>query len=276
MNARERVLRPARRAALLARRTVVAAAFSLALTAALVLMVPAAGDPVALAAPLNVADANSFGGTPAVGALFYRQGGQLEHFCTASVVRSKHENLLVTAAHCLAGQKLAPAGTVVFAPGYHNGVFPYGRWVVRAAYTDRQWQASQDPDDDVAFLVAGRPGRHIQKYTGAETLVTGARLPQEVRVMGYPDSYRQPVFCDAAARAFDRKHLRQMVFYCTDYTNGTSGGPFLAHVSGATDTGRVIGVIGGYEQGGFTPDVSYSPQFGSSVAALFRTAQASS
>jgi V8-like Glu-specific endopeptidase len=258
----------------LVRHAVAAAGFGLALAAALVLMVPAAGDPVALAAPLNVADANSFGGTPAVGALFYRQGGRLQHFCTASVVRSKHENLLATAAHCMLGRKLTPAGTVVFAPGYHNGRFPYGQWIVRAAYTDRQWRAHQDPDDDVAFLVAGRAGRRIQKYTGGETLVTGARLPQEVRVMGYPDSSSSPVFCDAAARAFSKRRLRQMVFYCTDYTNGTSGGPFLARVSGATDTGRLIGVIGGYERGGFTPDVSYSARFGGSVAALFRTAQA--
>ena len=253
-----------------------AVALSVVVAAALVFTVPAARDPVALAAPLNVAGASSFRGTPAVGALFYRRGGRLQHFCTASVVRSKHENLLVTAAHCLEGRKLSPAGTVIFAPGYHNRVFPYGQWVVRAAFTDRQWRARRDPDDDVAFLVAGRPGRHIQKYTGAETLETGARLPQEVRVMGYPDSSSLPVFCNAPARAFDEDHLRQMVFYCTDYTNGTSGGPFLARVSGAADTGRLIGVIGGYQQGGFTPNVSYSARFGSAVAALFRTAQASS
>jgi V8-like Glu-specific endopeptidase len=271
-----RVARRQRWAARLAGRMTAAAAFSLALAVALVLMEPAAGDPVALAAPLNVADANSFSGTPAVGALFYRQGGKLQHFCTASVVRSKHENLLVTAAHCMLGRKLTPAGTVIFAPGYHNGVFPKGQWIVRAAYTDRQWRVRRDPDDDVAFLVAGRPGRRIQKYTGGETLVTGARLPQQVRVMGYPDDSSEPVFCDAPARPFSRNHLRQMVFYCTDYTNGTSGGPFLARVSGATDTGRLIGVIGGYERGGFTPDVSYSARFGGSVAALFRAAQASS
>jgi hypothetical protein len=106
--------------------------------------------------------------------------------------------------------------------------------------------------------------------------VTSARLPQAVRVMGYPDSSSVPVFCDAAARPYDKNHLRQMVFYCTDYTNGTSGGPFLAHISGASDTGRLIGVIGGYEQGGLTPDVSYSARFGTSVALLFATAQASS
>jgi V8-like Glu-specific endopeptidase len=260
----------------LVRHAAAAAGFSLALAAALVVMVPAAGDPVALAAPLNKADANSFSGTPAVGALFSRQGSQLEHFCTASVVRSRHQNLLATAAHCMAGRTLTPSGSVIFAPGFHNGTFPYGQWVVRAAYTDQRWQARHDPDDDVAFLVVGRPGRRIQKYTGAETLVTSARLPQTVRVMGYPDSSSVPVFCDAAARPYDKNHLRQMVFYCTDYTNGTSGGPFLAHISGASDTGRLIGVIGGYEQGGLTPDVSYSARFGTSVALLFATAQASS
>jgi V8-like Glu-specific endopeptidase len=263
----------ARRAA---RHAVLAVGLALAMAAGLILMVPAAGDPVALAKALNVADANSFNGTPAVGALFQRVHGRLAHFCTASVVRSRHENLLVTAAHCLQGRSLSPAGSVVFAPGYHSGVFPYGRWVVRAAFTDRQWRASQDPDDDVAFLVAGRAGRHIQKYTGAETLVTSAKLPQAVRVMGYPDSARRPVFCDAAARAYNRHRLRQMVFYCTDYTNGTSGGPFLARLSGATGNGKLIGVIGGYEQGGFTPSVSYSSRFGGTVAALFAAAQAGS
>ena len=252
------------------------AGLALALAAALILLVPADGAPVALAKTLNVADANSFNGTPAVGALFQRIRGRLMHFCTASVVRSKHGDVLATAAHCMASRNVQPLGSVVFAPDYHDGVFPYGRWVVRATFTDRQWQDRRDPDDDVAFLLVGRNGRQIQKDTGAETLVTGARLPQQVRVLGYPDAARRPVFCDAPARAFDKDHLWQMVFNCTDYTNGTSGGPFLTDVSGATDDGQLIGVIGGYEQGGYTPDVSYSARFGATVAALFRTAQAAS
>jgi V8-like Glu-specific endopeptidase len=263
-------------AGLVAGHLAAAAGCGLALSVALILMVPAGGDPVALAKALNVADATSFDGTPAVGALFQRANGRLMHFCTASVVRSKKENLLVTAAHCMENRSARPLGTIVFAPGYHSGVFPFGRWVVRAVFTDRRWQTRQDPDDDVAFLLVGRPGRHIEKYTGAETLVTGTRLPQQVRVLGYPDTASKPVFCDAAARAYSQHHLRQMVFYCTDYTNGTSGGPFLAGVSGATDTGRLIGEIGGYEQGGYTPGVSYSVRFGASVAALFRSAQAAS
>jgi len=38
--------------------------------------------------------------------------------------------------------------------------------------------------------------------------------------------------------------------------------------------GIVIGVIGGYEQGGLTPQVSYSAMFGANVMALYEMAVA--
>jgi hypothetical protein len=63
-----------------------------------------------------------------------------------------------------------------------------------------------------------------------------------------------------------------MVFECANYTDGTSGGPFLANVSARTGEGWVIGVIGGYQNGGDTPDVSYSPRFFSAILALYQTA----
>jgi hypothetical protein len=59
---------------------------------------------------------------------------------------------------------------------------------------------------------------------------------------------------------------------CDGYADGTSGGPFLAQVSKATGRGTVIGVIGGDQQGGDTPDVSYSIRFLANVAALYQTA----
>jgi V8-like Glu-specific endopeptidase len=207
-----------------------------------------------------------FNGTAAVGALFARSGGKLgAHFCTASVVSSPAGNLLITAAHCMQGRH---PGHVVFAPGYHNGRFPDGIWVVTRVYVDSAWATSQNPDDDVAFLIAGRPGTHIQRHTGAEILRID-RPPQMVQVIGYPDATNRPITCTAPAREFG---ARQMVFDCDNYTNGTSGGPFLAHVSPKTGDGWVIGVIGGYQQGGDTPDVSYSPRFFASVLALYRTA----
>ncbi len=210
-----------------------------------------------------------FNGTAAVGALFTRSGGKLgAHFCTASVVSSPAGDLLITAAHCMQGKSLAPAGSIAFAPGYHNGRFPHGLWVVTAIYVDSAWATDHNPDDDVAFLIAGRPGTHIQQSTGAETLRID-RPPQWVQVIGYPNATDRPITCTAPARSFGR---RQLVFDCDNYTAGTSGGPFLAHVNPKTGDGWVIGVIGGYQQGGNTPNVSYSPRFLAPVLALYQTA----
>src|SRR5205807_385298 len=81
----------------------------------------------------------------------------------------------------------------------------------------------------------------------------------------------QPIRCQNWLKQPMRNQLE---FDCDGYTDGTSGGPFLARVSQKTGQGTVIGVIGGYQQGGDTPDVSYSAAFGTNVAALYRTAVA--
>jgi len=88
-------------------------------------------------------------------------------------------------------------------------------------------------------------------------------------VIGYPDVANQPVWCANWADGFSPTQLQ---FDCGGYTFGTSGGPFLAAASGRTGEGTVIGVIGGYEQGGYTPGMSYSVMFGPTVDSLFRTA----
>jgi V8-like Glu-specific endopeptidase len=211
-----------------------------------------------------------FRGTAAVGALFDTSGGSLgAHFCTASVINSPAGNMLVTAAHCMAGQTVGPAGNVVFAPGYHDGNFPYGTWPVTAEYVDQHWQQNQNPNDDVAFLTAGPPGSDLQGITGAETMMMH-QPPQTVQVIGYPDGATEPITCTAPASNFNGSS--QFVFDCDDYTNGTSGGPFLTNVSPATGDGWLIGLIGGYQQGGDTPDISYSPRFSAAIQSLYQTA----
>ena len=211
-----------------------------------------------------------FSGTPAVGALFTTSNGRLgHHFCTASVVNSPHGDLLITAAHCAAGV----AGKAVFVPGYHGGVIPYGVWTVTKVYTDHAWASSSDPDDDIAFLRVSQRGSAtpIEDVTGAEQLATGTSARQLVEVIGYPDATGEPIAC----RNWTREPMPdQLEFDCGAYTDGTSGGPFLADVNTLTGQGTVIGVIGGYEQGGDIPQVSYSAMFEANVAALYRTAVA--
>ena len=207
-----------------------------------------------------------YNGTPAVGALFTINGGHLgSHFCTASVVNSSVKDLVITAAHCLHGKQ---PGQVAFVPGYHRHREPYGAWTVTQVFVDAAWASSANPNDDVAFLVVSQPGNSmpVQDLTGGENLATGWKAAQLVRVIGYPDGRQRPITCTARTRPFGP---RQMEFDCGGYTGGTSGGPFLANVHKATGLGAVIGVIGGYEQGGDTPSVSYSARFGQAVRDLY-------
>jgi hypothetical protein len=230
----------------------------------------AAGRPTP-SQPLTISSTSqAFVGVPVVGALFTSSGGKLgTHFCTASVVHSTHGDLAVTAAHCVAGVQ----GQIVFVPGYANGKEPYGVWPVSAIYTNRAWQYDQDQDDDVAFLrlADASGGVPIENVTGAERLGTGSAEPALVRVIGYPGDTDQPVSCANWTKTYS---ATQLEFDCGGYTDGTSGGPFLADASGTPGQWTVVGVIGGYEQGGDTPDVSYAADFGTAVAALYQTAQA--
>jgi V8-like Glu-specific endopeptidase len=255
---------------------------AVATACAFLLMTPTAPVAVGLAARLAaastlaaqdpeagiLASARVFAGTPAVGALFTVSGGGLgKHFCTASVVDSPGGDLVITAAHCVTRRA---QGTMAFVPGYHTGHKPYGIWPVKQVIADRDWLSSGNPDHDVAFLVVHQPGsgQRIQDLTGAEELGIGWRARAWVHVVGYPDATGEPVTCARRAKPFQ---AHEMEFDCAGYTDGTSGGPFLARVGG-TGTGIVIGVIGGYEQGGYLPAISYSPRFGPAIESLYQTA----
>jgi V8-like Glu-specific endopeptidase len=234
--------------------------------------------PLASAAP--AADTTLAGGVtgpaaaaPAVGALFTVSDGRLRsHFCTASVVDSPEGDLLITAAHCLAGYSRTDPAGVAFVPGYDRGTAPYGTWTVTAVFVDAAWASTASADDDVAFLTVARSGgRSVESVTGGEQLGTSQPAGQVVRVTGYPDASADPVSCRNYAQPFGPGQLQ---FDCDGYTDGTSGSPFLARAGTTGPADTVIGVIGGYQQGGDSPDVSYSAAFGPSVAALYADATA--
>jgi V8-like Glu-specific endopeptidase len=213
-------------------------------------------------------NAVSFAGTPAVGALFTTTKGKLDnHFCTASVIDSPHGDLVLTAAHCVANV----SGTIAFVPGYDAGATPYGTWLVSKVYVDKAWSSNASQNDDVAILQVAEADSTvpIEDVTGAEQLAENTNVKQMVEVVGYPDGAGQAVACKNWTT---QPMADQLEFDCGGYTDGTSGGPFLADVNPATGQGTVIGVIGGYEQGGYTPQVSYSIEFESNVSALYATA----
>ncbi|MFI2642599.1 trypsin-like serine peptidase [Streptomyces sp. NPDC018610] len=198
-----------------------------------------------------------------VGALFGAdKAGALagNHFCTASVVHSAGRNLILTAAHCVTGD-----GDLVFVPGYRDGKAPYGVWSVRKRFVPDGWSRDQDEDSDFAFAaLAPLKGDEIEDVVGANRFTTGRKTgATPVTVTGYPDEREVPVSCTNRPNAHSGTQQR---IECPKFTGGTSGSPW---VNGKHE---VVGVLGGHEMGGSTPDVSYSVVFGDEAAGLYEDA----
>ncbi|MFJ1701983.1 trypsin-like serine peptidase [Kitasatospora sp. NPDC088346] len=217
---------------------------------------PAADRPTARPAPAG-------GAGDRIGALFL---GDVNgpRMCTASVVTSPGHSLLVTAAHCVQTAERGRYDHLVFAPGYRDGRAPYGVWPVTSITVDQRWSLAEDPEYDVAFLTVGEVrGLRIEDRVGANPLGTGLGTGLPVSVTGYPNDSGVPVTCSGRTGPQGPTQER---FECSGYTVGTSGSPWL------TEDGRVVGVIGGYQQGGDTDAVSYSIAFDGRVTELYRRA----
>lgn len=233
------------------RRTLLALAGLLTLGSGLV--APASSGPVPQAHPVQT--------VPATGALFYPSvlglvpllGGP--HFCSASVVHSASRDLAVTAAHCVFGT----GALIEFAPLLHDAQLPAGVWEVERIYIDPAWAKSFDPRHDVAFLkIAPRGGKKLEDVVAGQPL-GHPQAGRPVTVSGYPMGSRgRPITCTAPLSLVSGYSALR----CSGFGNGTSGGPWV-------QSGHVVGVIGGLEQGGCAPDMEYSTPFGASVVALF-------
>lgn len=204
--------------------------------------------------------------SPAVGALF--QEGS--HYCTASVVHSQQGNVLLTAAHCLhEGEGGGYLTNVTFAPAYHDGIAPFGYWTVSDELVAPGWIAASDPDLDVGFATAHQVGttKSLESLVGANTLATGTGFEQAITLTGYPDDSEVAAVCQNTTTKQDTFQLK---VDCAGFPTGTSGGPWVTGQNPQTRLGTVIGVIGGFEYGGDTPDTSYSSYFDKDVLALYR------
>jgi V8-like Glu-specific endopeptidase len=225
-------------------------------------------EPQMPTAPKGTPTAVHFDGVPAIGALFFTTGSA-KHFCTASVTDSRPGDLALTAAHCVYGRTYAT--NIAYVPMYHNGARPHGTWPVTSITVAAGWRTEHNPDLDFAFLkVAALKGHSIQSVTKGLALGLNGSYALAVQVVGYNDTDSQPVHCLTQSFEF---RPGQLEFYCHDYWDGTSGGPWITGYSTRTGTGTVHGVIGGYQQGGRYEWASFSPYFGSQLAALYGLAQ---
>lgn len=210
--------------------------------------------------------AQTFEGIPKVGAVFFSVGGVVSaHYCTGSVVHSGSGDLIVTAGHCVYNKIFGGwQDHIVFVPGYHDDIAPYGLWVATTAYLNAQWVSNQDPDGDIAFLKVRKSGggsQTLESLTGADTLAVTPGYENPVSVVAYPLTAAKPVGCGIDTKKFSDTQLE---LDCAGLPDGASGSPFIASGN------RLVGVLGGYEQGGNNPDISYSIYFTDRVAQIYR------
>jgi len=197
--------------------------------------------------------AQGFDGTPEVGALFFAIAGVVStHYCTAAVVHSEAGNLLATAAHCVYDTLYGGyPSEIVFVPGYYDYTAPHGLWGVQKAYLTSSWISSENPDDDVAFLVvqssAGGSGT-LESDVGAYRFLASPGYRDSVDVVGYPLTGKYPVSCAVPTSEFSATQL--------------------------TGGGGIAGVLGGYQQGGNSSSTSYSAYFGPTIENLYQSADA--
>ncbi|WP_201304819.1 trypsin-like serine peptidase [Streptomyces sp. GS7] len=235
------------------------------------------GDEQAAPAPQLAPTARHFDGIPSVGVLFSVDGEAREHHCTASVVHSPHGNLLLTAGHCNPGARAA------FVPQYQSGADsqPFGVWAIddTFAYSDRATTgAGADLDFAFATVAPDDRGRMIESVTGGNVLSDTPGYRNQVSVIGYPSAQSDPadraVRCDA--RTSRLAGTRELRLDCGGFFGGTSGSPWLTNFDEHTQTGRIIGVIGGVNGGGpsgpHSDRVSYSPYFGKEIRSLYNRA----
>lgn len=246
--------------------------------------VPAASTPVSSVGPgPNEPTAGpatqAITGYKTVGKFFVRALGA-QFSCTATVIG---RNIIVTAAHCfkgvISGVKYTTTGWT-FAPMWHDNQFPYGTWSVRSVYLLRGWIDSLDPRLDYAVVALNpRSGRDIGYYTGQDSwnsslnLAPGQSTP--VRVVGIPEaSAKAQISVTRAVAVQVGRGFTALMASTPGFGNGTSGGPWFSPFSPQTDTGTVIALTGGYQQGGATDSPSYadvlSAQFAGLVAAAIK------
>jgi hypothetical protein len=69
-----------------------------------------------------------------------------------------------------------------------------------------------------------------------------------------------------------QQSARQVRFACGGFFGGTSGSPWVTRFDPRTRTGTIVGVIGGFQEGGATDAISYSAYLNGDIRELYEQA----
>ena len=212
------------------------------------------------------------------GRVFFTMAGT-GYSCSGSVVASQHQDVVITAAHCVSDGAGHWATHWTFVPGYSDGREPYGSYPAQTYYVPAQWSAGTDEDDDVAFVVVGTARVHgVRKRVGAavggQQIEFGSRAAAEA-VFGYPSeppyTGQGLDYCEGRLQP-DPFGTKDEGIACA-MTEGGSGGPWLSDFDPRTGLGVITGVTTFRYFG--QDRILYSADLGPVAQALYERASSS-
>jgi V8-like Glu-specific endopeptidase len=218
----------------------------------------------------------------AVGKVFFTLAAK-DFVCSGALVRSRHADVVLTAAHCVRNGRGQWAASWTFVPGYDDGTDPYGQYTARRFFVSPRWTGPQTGSEryDVAFvqvtpvtadgartLRAGAPAGLPIRFGASQT----AAAPSPAYVFGYPalPPYTGQYANYCAGRATASATRPGSVRTSCGMTAGDSGGPWLAGFSPLAGTGTITAVTA-YKLSGNMRTL-YGTVLGPSARALYLSA----
>lgn len=188
---------------------------------------------------------------PEIGRLIFKSGSREYEECTASVVNSNNQSVVLTAGHCV-GSAGSFYSDFAFAPGYYGplctgnlsssaaylacGTTPYGIWSARQVATTNQWLDNGDNDLDFGFLVMKKlNGKTIQRAIhGGLDITFNPGRGQNWTSFGEPKAVM--LHCQGQSSDFNGGSPGPDMMYmyapgCA--VGGSSGGPWINGSNGA-------------------------------------------
>jgi V8-like Glu-specific endopeptidase len=219
----------------------------------------------------------------AVGKIFFTLGAT-DYVCSGALVRSKHVDVVLTAAHCVSDGHGGWATNWTFVPGYRDGAEPYGQYTARKFFVSPKWTGPGGGSEqyDVAFVQvtpatlyggsrvasppAGLPVRFAKSQGAAE-------LPRTY-VFGYPAlppfSGLYANYCAGASRVARTGSRRDSTATACSMTAGDSGGPWFARFRPRGSGGAIVAVTTFKLAGNMR--TLYGTVLGQAARALYRAA----
>ena len=218
----------------------------------------------------------------AVGKVFFTLGSR-DYVCSGALVRSKHADVVITAAHCVRNGRGQWATYWTFVPGYNDGADPYGQYTARRFFVSPRWTGPGTGSEryDVAFVrVApvkmpgsrsrgpGAPAGLPIRFARTQT-VKASRLAY---VFGYPalPPYTGLYANYCAGQAAPSAGRPGSLLTSCAMTAGDSGGPWLTGFSPQAGTGTVTAVTAFKLSGNLR--TLYATVLGPSARALYLSA----